>query len=99
MVQVSIPFCLEIGAETETFQGLVEKKLVFRALSIAPPSSVVRAGPKKEGKEELEMELQIKWETLERACLSILIFLHSDCPWSDCTGDKSIEQIILKFIF
>ncbi len=26
MVQVSIPFCLEIGAETETFQGLVGKK-------------------------------------------------------------------------
>ncbi len=26
MVQVSIPFCLEIGAETETFQGLVKKK-------------------------------------------------------------------------
>ena len=20
-------------------------------------------------------------------------------PWSECTGDKSIEQIILKFIF
>ncbi len=67
MVQVSIPFCLEIGAETETFQEQVVKN---RALSIAPPSSVVRAGPKEEGKEELEMELKIGWETLKRACLS-----------------------------
>ncbi len=63
MAQVSIPFC--------------PKKPVFRALSIAPPSSVVRAGPKEEGKEEeMEMELQIGWETLKRACPSILIFLR-----------------------
>ncbi len=52
MVQVSVLFCLEIGAETETFQEQVETKLLFRALSIAPPSSVVRAGPKEEGEEE-----------------------------------------------
>ncbi len=64
MVQVSIPFCLEIGAVTETFQEQVETKLVFRALSIALPSSVVRAGPKEEGEEEeeeLEVELQTGW--------------------------------------
>ncbi len=58
MVQVSIPF----GAETETFQEQVETKLVFRALSIALPSSVVRAGPKEEEEEEEEeLELQTGW--------------------------------------
>ncbi len=36
MVQVSIPFCLELEAETETFQEEPETKLVFRALSTAP---------------------------------------------------------------
>ncbi len=89
MVQVSIPFCLELGTETETFQEQVETKLVFQARSIGPPSSVVRAGPKEDGEVGLEVELQTGWETLERACPSILIFLHFDCPWSDCTGDKS----------
>ncbi len=37
---------------------------MFRALSIALPSSVVRAGPKEEGEEEeeeLEVELQTGW--------------------------------------
>ena len=69
MVQVSIPFCLEIGAETETFQVQVETKLVFQAWNIDLPSSVVRAGPKEEGEEEEEVELQTGWETLKRAGL------------------------------
>ncbi len=67
MVQVSIPFCLELGTETETFQEQVETKLVFRARSIDPPSSVIKTGPKEE--REVELELQTGWETLKRECL------------------------------
>ncbi len=83
MVQVSIPFCLELGTETETFQEQVETKLVFQARSIDPPSSVVRAGPKEEGEVELEVELQTGWETLKWACLFNSHLLAFCCPWSE----------------